>query len=317
MTNASRPIFQRTGLEIANEALHLLRVAPARALSFYAIGSLPFVLGLLFFWADMSRSAFAAEHCFPAALVMALLFVWMKVWQALYASELRNHLAGRQPRLPERRELVRMAVAQAILQPYGLVVLPVALIILMPFFPIYAFYQNLTVLGGSESSDLRGLVRKALGFSLHQPKQNYVLVWLLSPWVLAVGLLTAFGSIRLAVSLSPELYDMQGIIWFVGALVLTYNFVLPLSPLGCVVAGNIGLTLIMIPGLLNALFGIQTAFTVGGWHTIFNSTFLMTVFGLSYLCLDPAIKAAYCLRCFYAESETTGEDLIAELEGDQ
>src|ERR1019366_9370994 len=33
----------------------------------YYTGSLPFVLGFLFFWADMSQSAFAYDHCAPAA----------------------------------------------------------------------------------------------------------------------------------------------------------------------------------------------------------------------------------------------------------
>ena len=313
MKPSTQQATHKTGLELASDALHLLRTAPPRALPLYMIGALPFVLGLLYFWADMSRSAFARERCFPAALIMALLFIWMKTWQALFAAELRCHLAGNPARARTAREFVRLTLAQAILQPYGLVIIPASLLLLMPFFTVYAFYQNLTVLGERETADLRSLVRKAWGFALHRPTQNHILVWLLCPWVLATGLLTAFGTMRLAVSLSPELYGMQGPLWFAGALALTYYFVLPISPFGCVVAGNIGLTLILLPLLLRALFGLESTLTLSGWHAIFNSTYLMTVFAFSYLCLDPVIKAAYCLRCFYAESETTGEDLIVGL----
>jgi len=50
------------------EAVHILRAAPGALLTVYYIGSVPFVLGLLYFWADMSRSAKAYEHGAMAAL---------------------------------------------------------------------------------------------------------------------------------------------------------------------------------------------------------------------------------------------------------
>ncbi len=58
----------KSALELAEEAFHLLRQAPARVLAFYAIGAVPFVLGFLYFWADLSRSAYAADHAVAAAL---------------------------------------------------------------------------------------------------------------------------------------------------------------------------------------------------------------------------------------------------------
>src|SRR5207302_1722821 len=44
-----------------------------------------------------------------------------------------------------------------------------------------------------------------------------------------------------------------------------------------------------------------------------NSTFFAAMFGLTYLCADPLLKAIYTLRCFYGESLRSGEDLKAEL----
>src|ERR1035438_10806097 len=45
----------KSAIELYEEAVYLLRSAPASALAAYYTGSLPFVLAFLFFWADMSQ----------------------------------------------------------------------------------------------------------------------------------------------------------------------------------------------------------------------------------------------------------------------
>jgi len=69
---------------------------------------------------------------------------------------------------------------------------------------------------------------------------------------------------------------------------------------------------LVIPQALKLFFGIETIFTLSGMH-IFNTTFMAVVCALTYLCLDPLVKAAYTLRCFYGEAVQTGEDLKVEL----
>ena len=73
---------EKSPIELYEEAVYLLRSAPAAVLASYYIGALPFILALLFFWADMTQNALAYEHCAPASLVVALLFCWMICWQA-------------------------------------------------------------------------------------------------------------------------------------------------------------------------------------------------------------------------------------------
>ncbi|MBN2307800.1 MAG: hypothetical protein JXR94_02445, partial [Candidatus Hydrogenedentes bacterium] len=75
-------------LALMEEAVHLLRRAPARTLAMYYVGASPFVLGILYFWADMGQGAFARTRCAGASLGVALLFLWMKAWQAAFAREL-------------------------------------------------------------------------------------------------------------------------------------------------------------------------------------------------------------------------------------
>ena len=54
--------LDRGAIELIEEAVHLLRRAPLSVLAGYYAGSLPFVLALLYFWADMSRSPLAYDH---------------------------------------------------------------------------------------------------------------------------------------------------------------------------------------------------------------------------------------------------------------
>src|SRR5712692_4902271 len=88
---------EKGAIELYEEAVYLLRCAPASALAAYYAGSLPFVLGFLFFWADLSQSATAYEHCAPASLGMALLFCWMMFCQSVFVRQLRGELSGAPP----------------------------------------------------------------------------------------------------------------------------------------------------------------------------------------------------------------------------
>lgn len=308
-----RAFTERGALDLTNEAVNLLRTAPLRVLVCYYAGAVPFVLGLLFFWADMSRSAFAYRRCFGFALLVALLFVWMKLWHVLFARGLRSELQGRPlPALSPAR-FRRLAAMQLALQPYGLIAIPLAMLLAVPFYSVYGFYQNLTALGDGGDAELRTLVRRAWRQATLWPRQSHILMWFFCPWILGAGMLFVFGGTRLALSTMSGLPLLDNTAWFIFSLLLIFNFLLPLCPFGCAVAANVAVSITLLPSLLKGFLGIETLFTISGWHGIFNTTFLITVFGLTYLCLDPLIKSAYVLRCFYGESRRTGDDLRAEL----
>ena len=89
---------ERPTLDLMEEAVHLLRCAPLPFFGWYLLGVLPFLLGLLYFWTDMSWSALAFEHRAEAAFGIALLFSWMKTAQAIFAGKLRAQLAREEAR---------------------------------------------------------------------------------------------------------------------------------------------------------------------------------------------------------------------------
>src|SRR6266404_4160044 len=118
----------RTAFDLIEEATHLLRTAPVATLAVYYAGTVPFILGLLYFWADMSRSPFANQHLAEAALGVGALFLWMKFWQAIFARRVRAQIAAEPPPRFNFRRVLNTFLAQTIVQPPGLFLLPLALV---------------------------------------------------------------------------------------------------------------------------------------------------------------------------------------------
>ncbi len=67
-----------------------------------------------------------------------------------------------------------------------------------------------------------------------------------------------------------------------------------------------------VPWLANRLLGLDNIFGLQGWY-LGNTTFFAAVAALTWLAVDPLVKAFYVLRVFYARGQQTGEDLRGEL----
>jgi hypothetical protein len=253
----------KPALELIEEATHALRVAPAGTIAAYYVGAIPFVIGLLYFWSDMSRSPFAESHLAEASLGVCALFFWMKTWQVLFAHRIRAQLGANSMPSWSMHQACRIFLSQAIIQPSGLFVLPIASFLILPFGWVYAFYQNVTALADAESLQPAQLVKKAWKHAELWPVENQF----------------TLGAVSL----------------FVGSVFLNW-FVVSLS----------------IPGVLKMLFGIETVFS-RNLFAMLNSTFFAAMFALTYLSVDPILKTIYTLRCFYADSLKSGEDLKANL----
>lgn len=193
----------RSALDLIEDSVHLLRTAPLPVLLAYYVGAIPFVLGLLFFWADMSCGAFAQRRCPAAALGMVLLFVWLKCWQTVFTSALRARLAATPASKWDLPRVGRLVLVQGIVQPSRLLLLPVAFIVAIPFAWVLAFYENVTVLGDGSEPGVRVVLRRADAQARLWPKQNHLLLALLT-LVAAVLWLNAL----IAVLTAPQLIKM-------------------------------------------------------------------------------------------------------------
>ena len=254
---------RKSTILILEEAIHFLRLAPAALFLSYYVGSLPFILGLLYFWTDMSRSGFAADHLAVGSLGIALLFGWMKFWHVIFGRQIRAVLSGAAQQPWSVSRFFSMAASQILIHATGLFVLPLAAILVGPFGWCYAFYQNATMQGDDDTGTFREMCAKAWQQAKLWPLQNHLILIIL-------GLF------------------------------------------GFVVFINVSSVIFIFPHLIKKFTGVETIFTLSGFHAV-NTTFLASAFAVSYLCMDPVVKTAYALRCFYGESLKTGADLRTEL----
>jgi hypothetical protein len=188
------------GLEILEEAVHLLRRVPGSAFASYYVGSVSFVLGFLYFWADMSRGAFAGRHAVEAAFFLSMLFVWMKCWQTVFTRQVNAALTGASAPSWRPGTVVRLVLAQTAIQPSGLLLLPAALLVTLPFGWVYAYYQNITIFGDGENQDLKSVTQKARHQAMLFQKQNHVALA-----VLALFGVFVFLNIGILLYLGPQL----------------------------------------------------------------------------------------------------------------
>lgn len=119
--------------------MNLLRIAPAAAVLSYLAGAIPFLLAVLFFFSEMTRNPFAEERVALESMAVAALFVWKRIWQAVFAAQLSEQLSGLGFQL---RNLPRLIAVQCALQPLRLIALPVSLLMTLPFAPVVAFFRN-------------------------------------------------------------------------------------------------------------------------------------------------------------------------------
>jgi hypothetical protein len=290
-----------SALDVIEEAIFLLRAHPSLLVP-YLTGSLPFVLALLYFWADMLRSPFAARHVAQASLGVTLLFFWMKSWQTVFVQQALARARHLPPPRWSAGRIWRMTITQIMIQGWGCALLPLSLAMVFPFAWAYAYYQNVCVYGHGDEPRAR---KRAWQQARLWPKQNLVMTWLLSPWLL-------IAATALIIIGAPLIRTLENPIWWGLLLVLLVALTIPLNPIGMVIAVNLAAAILMLPWLAQTLFGIESVFTLSGAAGI-NTTLAAMVCALTYLCLDPVAKTAYALRCFYGESLRTGEDLRAAL----
>lgn len=291
-------------LATAEEAFDTVRAAGFPALALHLTGSLPFAAAVLFFYADCALApVLDGSRLLWMSFGLAALFVWMKTWQTFYARRLRETLLDIPAEPVTPGEWLRVCVRQAALQPWSLAALPLAVLATVPFAWVHAFFQNLTVLDDGASPSLGVLCGRAVRAAKHSPKANHLLIWAFSP---ALGLYAVLFWLFLLPLV--EGYTPVGFLAYAWGVPLAAAALL-LSPFFLVVAANVALSLLMLPQLARIFLGIRS---VSVWDPglMEDGAFIALVAVLSWLCLDPLVKAVHVVRCHHSETEATGEDLL-------
>ncbi|MGE9294715.1 MAG: hypothetical protein ACQKBV_00290 [Puniceicoccales bacterium] len=82
-----------------------------------------------------------------------------------------------------------------------------------------------------------------------------------------------------------------------------------LTALGFMLFLNWYTVILFAPQLLKSLFGLDSIVIRSAFFNL-NSTTFSIALGLTYLTTEPLIKATFLLRCHYAQSRHSGEDLL-------
>ncbi|MDD2710686.1 MAG: DUF4129 domain-containing protein [Verrucomicrobiae bacterium] len=176
----------KNAIEIIEEACHLLRCAPPSILCLNLAGTVPCLIGFLFFWTDMSGNAFAHEHCAQAALAQALLYLWMKTWQSVFVVHLHAFLEKGAPPVWTFRRIANLVLFQSIMQPWSLVILPLSAIMVLPFGYAHAFFHAFSHSGDGRIESFREVIRETHRHASRWPGQNQRLILILGLFAIAV-----------------------------------------------------------------------------------------------------------------------------------
>ncbi len=76
---------------------------------------------------------------------------------------------------------------------------------------------------------------------------------------------------------------------------------------------NIVATCVLVPGFGKSLFGVENVFTLSPIAAVTNTTFILGSLLLMQMVIVPLMLATYVLRCFYADSRSSGADLLSRL----
>lgn len=238
------------------EAFHLLRSVDLRYYWAFYAGAVPFVIGLLYFTADMSRSSLAGESILQSSLFLVLLLFVHRAGQALFCRGLWKTLQPESVMIRKRGDWFRQFAALWLIQVFQIPLLLIGLFIALPLGWIIAFLQNATVLAVSQptaTKPFRDLCALSLRRSHDDWAQNHAILlifvfvtfftWinLVATCLVLASFAKSFLGVESVFSISP-LAAMLNTTFALGSCLLTYLVVSPMLKaayaLRCFYAGS-------------------------------------------------------------------------------
>ena len=192
---AANPIRQ------LEEAIYLLRRQDARSWSEYLLGATPLLLGLLKFVHDMS-AGYLASRCAFEAFICALLFFWGSAWKAKFGGTLLLSMS-RGGVAATSGGFWHALYLQSVIQTAKLVILPFAIVSILPSAWASSFFRNATVEASLPGNSLRSVIAKSAKRANVNAKGNWIGIAIL----IVIALLT-FLNVYILIGALPFLLRM-------------------------------------------------------------------------------------------------------------
>ncbi len=183
MIDHSRSFASRHALDLVEEALTLLRRMPLASLASGFVGSLPFTFVLLLYLLNLVHNPRASEELAGYSASLALLYIWLRIWQSVFAAEIWQARSGNSVFGWTWKEWRAIARRHAVLSPISLVWLLLSAVLIFPFAWIYALHHNLSLIVlpafcNGESSKSRKALRVAWRQARLWPGSNQLVILL-------------------------------------------------------------------------------------------------------------------------------------------
>ena len=238
----SRQVEGKEAVDLLEEAILTLRRVPFLAWAGLYLGALPYVLVFLLYLMNLAHNPAVSEELVGYSALLALLYVWLRVWQTVFAAQVWRVRAGTDVSAWSFRSVLHVWRDHLRYSAVSLIGLAVSTLLVFPLAWHYALHQNLVllVLPGFDGRNSRvGMLRRSWQQARLWPGQNHLIMLLL-------GLVSLFAFLNFAACLfffpyllklltgwesaftrlGVRLFDFK---MFVAALVLTYLAVLPLA----------------------------------------------------------------------------------------
>jgi hypothetical protein len=146
-------------IDLLEEAIHLLRRTSAITYAYYIVGVTPFALLFFQLLADASYHRYLVEHVSDSVIRLVIAYSWMKGFQALACQHLLASYSGEPVRQRRLLELLKLWSAQCAIQPWGILVKPMAFIVMVPSPFVDAFFQTASVVITGQRGDFMRCIR--------------------------------------------------------------------------------------------------------------------------------------------------------------
>lgn len=246
MTKVNRRVKKRkreiAAMQILEEAFHLVRTADVSVFWRYYLGAVPWAVGLLYFVADMGRSSLAGRDAAFAALILTLLYFWMRICQARYCASLWGMLDPGGIPVMTRGERFRAHAALFLCQAVQFPLLLIGIFFAIPLGWILATQQNFAALALTTPPSprpFRDLVSHSIRYSHDQWAQNhgvlivfffvtlFTLANLVGTCLFVPSLLKMFFGVETVFTLSPAAAT-SNTTFLIGVVLLTQLAICPL-----------------------------------------------------------------------------------------
>ncbi len=178
-------------MDLMERSVNLLRRAGLEALGLWLLGTVPFVLTVIYQWTFWTTHPNASRALLQGSLQLTITYCWMKTLQSLLGDYLLASAGRVSWTYPGLRATMRKAFVQIRVQATALLVLPLALLLAFPFGWAFAFYHAFTLTGNFGQSARIARLR---------PRANHILISYFSLLALLV-----YGNVLVSMFFLPSL----------------------------------------------------------------------------------------------------------------